>query len=220
MHGGVLRGYPAVDGASHAMNVAVKMWGWTRMGARVVVTPVKWRRKVFASVLARKDCSTHEPAAAAEDANNVAVTAKSAKGSHPSAATTGIFRASLELKSTVGHDLGVSVQAKDVVSNGIARPNPHRRCRQRGLNRGRRSRQRRAGREQSGEKPAADIAAAISRAQQLNRSGEVDCEQLEAVTATGPGRLAKPPRPLRGCRKSSRGPLADERDERNACKTT
>jgi L,D-transpeptidase-like protein len=40
MHAGVLPGYPASHGCIRMpMNFAVKMWGWTKMGARVVVTP-------------------------------------------------------------------------------------------------------------------------------------------------------------------------------------
>jgi lipoprotein-anchoring transpeptidase ErfK/SrfK len=40
MHAGVLPGYPASHGCIRMpMSFAVKMWGWTRMGARVVITP-------------------------------------------------------------------------------------------------------------------------------------------------------------------------------------
>ncbi|WP_366558576.1 L,D-transpeptidase family protein [Rhodopseudomonas sp.] len=40
MHAGVLPGYPASHGCIRMpMNFAVKMWGWTKMGARVIVTP-------------------------------------------------------------------------------------------------------------------------------------------------------------------------------------
>src|SRR6202163_1514409 len=40
MHAGVLPGYPASHGCIRMpMNFAVKMWSWTRMGGRVVVTP-------------------------------------------------------------------------------------------------------------------------------------------------------------------------------------
>ncbi len=36
MHAGVLPGYPASHGC---IRMAMRMWGWTRMGARVIVTP-------------------------------------------------------------------------------------------------------------------------------------------------------------------------------------
>jgi lipoprotein-anchoring transpeptidase ErfK/SrfK len=40
MHAGVLPGYPASHGCIRMpMAFAVKMWGWTKMGARVIVTP-------------------------------------------------------------------------------------------------------------------------------------------------------------------------------------
>src|ERR1700724_4810568 len=40
IHAGVLPGYPASHGCIRMpMAFAVKMWGWTKMGARVVVTP-------------------------------------------------------------------------------------------------------------------------------------------------------------------------------------
>lgn len=40
LHAGVLPGYPASHGCIRMPNsFAVRMWGWTRMGARVVITP-------------------------------------------------------------------------------------------------------------------------------------------------------------------------------------
>src|SRR5271163_1765267 len=40
MHAGVLPGYPASHGCIRMPeSFAVKMWGWTKMGARVIVTP-------------------------------------------------------------------------------------------------------------------------------------------------------------------------------------
>ncbi|EKS40219.1 hypothetical protein HMPREF9696_00670 [Afipia clevelandensis ATCC 49720] len=40
LHAGVLPGYPASHGCIRMpMNFAMRMWGWTRMGARVVITP-------------------------------------------------------------------------------------------------------------------------------------------------------------------------------------
>src|SRR3954453_15532014 len=40
MHAGVLPGYPASHGCIRMpMAFALKMWGWTRMGARVVIAP-------------------------------------------------------------------------------------------------------------------------------------------------------------------------------------
>ena len=40
MHAGVLPGYPASHGCIRMpMSFAIKLWGWTRMGARVIITP-------------------------------------------------------------------------------------------------------------------------------------------------------------------------------------
>ena len=40
LHAGVLPGYPASHGCIRMPgSFAVKMWGWTKMGARVIVTP-------------------------------------------------------------------------------------------------------------------------------------------------------------------------------------
>jgi hypothetical protein len=48
MHAGVLPGFPASHGCIRMpMNFAVKMFGWTRMGARVVVTPGELSPTVF-----------------------------------------------------------------------------------------------------------------------------------------------------------------------------
>jgi lipoprotein-anchoring transpeptidase ErfK/SrfK len=48
MHAGVLPGYPASHGCIRMpMSFAVKMWNWTKMGARVVVTPGEMRPASF-----------------------------------------------------------------------------------------------------------------------------------------------------------------------------
>jgi lipoprotein-anchoring transpeptidase ErfK/SrfK len=109
MHAGVLPGYPASHGCIRMpMNFAVKMWGWTRMGARVVVTPGELAPESFSHPLlaAQKTVPTTTPAAAAEPQNNVAVAAKSDKAIVADAAIGAAFsELRLELKSTVGHDL-------------------------------------------------------------------------------------------------------------------
>jgi lipoprotein-anchoring transpeptidase ErfK/SrfK len=104
MHAGVLPGYPASHGCIRMpMNFAVKMWGWTRMGARVVITPGELTPESFSHpLLATQKIS---PAAAAQTNIDVAVTAKSDKAAMAGPAVTPSFsEASLELKSTVGHD--------------------------------------------------------------------------------------------------------------------
>jgi hypothetical protein len=121
MHAGVLPGYPASHGCIRMpMNFAVKMWGWTRMGARVVVTPGELAPESFSHplLIAQKIA----PAAAAQPQNNVAVAAKSDKAAVANAAIGPAFpEASLELKSTVGHDLAVAAASLAVVATALRR---------------------------------------------------------------------------------------------------
>ena len=105
MHAGVLPGYPASHGCIRmAMNFAVKMWGWTRMGARVVITPGELAPESFSHPLLATQKTA--PLAAAEPQKNVdiAVTAKSDKAAVADA-NPAYSETSLELKSTLGHDL-------------------------------------------------------------------------------------------------------------------
>jgi lipoprotein-anchoring transpeptidase ErfK/SrfK len=105
LHAGVLPGYPASHGCIRMpMNFAVKMWGWTRMGARVIIAPGELSPENFSHpLLATQKIS---PAAAAQTSVDVAVTAKSDKAARMGPAVTPSFsEASLELKSTVGHEL-------------------------------------------------------------------------------------------------------------------
>ena len=52
MHAGVLPGYPASHGCIRMpMAFAVKMWNWTKMGARVIVTPGEMTPAAFSHPL-------------------------------------------------------------------------------------------------------------------------------------------------------------------------
>jgi lipoprotein-anchoring transpeptidase ErfK/SrfK len=107
MHAGVLPGYPASHGCIRMpMNFAVKMWGWTRMGARVVITPGELTPESISHPLLATQKTA--PLAALEPQKNVdiAVAAKSDKAAIADPATTPAYsETSLELKSTLGHDL-------------------------------------------------------------------------------------------------------------------
>ncbi len=101
MHAGVLPGYPASHGCIRMpMAFAVKMWGWTRMGARVVVTPGEMTPADFSHPLLMAQRVAPQPTVANEPS--------------PDAASA----ASLELRPTVGHDGGV----KPVMSEPPAAP--------------------------------------------------------------------------------------------------
>jgi lipoprotein-anchoring transpeptidase ErfK/SrfK len=111
MHAGVLPGYPASHGCIRMpMSFAMKMWNWTKMGARVVVTPGELTPERFSHPLlaTQKVIPTPAPIAAMEPRTDVVVTAKSDKAAIADVTDTPFSAASLELKSTVGHDLAKS----------------------------------------------------------------------------------------------------------------
>jgi lipoprotein-anchoring transpeptidase ErfK/SrfK len=103
MHAGVLPGYPASHGCIRMpMSFAVKMWNWTRMGARVFVTPGEIMTPVSIShpLLATMKV-VPQPLAANEPVADKPVAVKADKGA-PQAEPAN-SQASLELRSTVGH---------------------------------------------------------------------------------------------------------------------
>ncbi len=106
MHAGVLPGYPASHGCIRMpMNFAVKMWGWTRMGARVVITPGELTPERFSHPLLATQKTPSVAAVEPRKNVDVAVTAKSDKAALLAPAITPTYsEARLELKSTVGHD--------------------------------------------------------------------------------------------------------------------
>jgi lipoprotein-anchoring transpeptidase ErfK/SrfK len=95
MHAGVLPGYPASHGCIRMpMAFAVRMFGWTRMGARVVVTPGAMTPESFSHPLLASQKVAPQPVAAAEPPVDAKVAAKpektaddSVKMAEPSAAT-------------------------------------------------------------------------------------------------------------------------------------
>jgi lipoprotein-anchoring transpeptidase ErfK/SrfK len=112
MHAGVLPGYPASHGCIRMpMAFAVKMWGWTKMGARVVVTPGEMTPASFSHPLLVAQKA--QPVAAEEPKLDALPAAKSDKASdagltdRPEASKLAMARASLELRSSIGHDDGV-----------------------------------------------------------------------------------------------------------------
>ena len=109
MHAGVLPGYPASHGCIRMpMAFAVKMWNWTRMGARVVVTPgqitparfshpLLVTQKVVPQPLLADDPSTDAPAVKSDKGADAGGATKTANSS-PASSEPG-----LDLRSTVGH---------------------------------------------------------------------------------------------------------------------
>src|SRR5258706_2838729 len=118
MHAGVLPGYPASHGCIRMpMAFAVKMWNWTKMGARVIVTPGEITPASFSHPLLAtkrvvpKPVATNEPQTDAPPATPADLAAAA-----DAAAKLVIAGASLELRPTVGHDNG----AKPVVAEQAA----------------------------------------------------------------------------------------------------
>ena len=120
MHAGVLPGYPASHGCIRMpMAFAVKMWGWTRMGARVVVTPGETTPADFSHPLLMAQKVVPQPTVANEPSPDAASAAKTDKASDANGAIRpAISAASLELRATDGHDGGV----KPVMSEPPAAP--------------------------------------------------------------------------------------------------
>jgi lipoprotein-anchoring transpeptidase ErfK/SrfK len=112
MHQGVLPGYPASHGCIRMpMAFAVKMWNWTRMGARVIVTPGDITPSAFSHPL----LATQKVVPVAGDMPQVdaPVGVKSDKGAdaQPATKASDSADARLELRSTVGHALTQTADA-------------------------------------------------------------------------------------------------------------
>jgi hypothetical protein len=107
IHAGVLPGYPASHGCIRMpMAFAIKMWNWTRMGARVVITPGEMKPSSFSHPLLVTQKVAPQPIVT-EPQTDTPAAAKSDKASD--AATPikpAITQPRLELRSTVGHALG------------------------------------------------------------------------------------------------------------------
>jgi lipoprotein-anchoring transpeptidase ErfK/SrfK len=98
MHAGVLPGYPASHGCIRMPeSFAIKMWGWTKMGARVIVTPGELSPENFSHALLPAMKVAPPPPVA--ELPEIPLGLKTDKGAPEPAA----IPASLELRSSVGH---------------------------------------------------------------------------------------------------------------------
>src|SRR6266480_1424355 len=109
MHAGVLPGYPASHGCIRMpMAFAMKMWNWTKMGARVVVTPGEIIPASFSHPLLATKRVVPKPVAANEPRADAPPATQADKAADADAASKPmVAEASLELRSTVGHDNGI-----------------------------------------------------------------------------------------------------------------
>jgi lipoprotein-anchoring transpeptidase ErfK/SrfK len=109
IHAGVLPGYPASHGCIRMpMAFAVKMWNWTKMGARVVVTPGEMMPASFSHPLLVAQKVVPQPSVADEPKPDAPAATKTDKASDANGAVkSALSEASLELRPTVGHDENV-----------------------------------------------------------------------------------------------------------------
>jgi lipoprotein-anchoring transpeptidase ErfK/SrfK len=110
MHAGVLPGYPASHGCIRMpMAFAVKMWNWTKMGARVIVSPGQMTPQNFSHPMLASLRVPPQPAASLEPITSVGD--KADKGAPETKVTeakpvetkTASADGVPELRSTVGH---------------------------------------------------------------------------------------------------------------------
>lgn len=110
MHAGVLPGYPASHGCIRMpMAFAVKMWNWTKMGARVLVTPGQMTPQNFSHPMLASLRVPPQPAASLVPATSVSD--KADKGAPETKVTeakpvetkTASAEGVTELRSSVGH---------------------------------------------------------------------------------------------------------------------
>ncbi|MDH2340824.1 L,D-transpeptidase [Bradyrhizobium sp. SSUT77] len=112
MHAGVLPGYPASHGCIRMPTAfAVKMWNWTRMGARVIVSPGQISPQNFSHPLLASVRVPPQPAASLEPQTNAddkadkgAANTRAAEAK-PVETKTASVDGALELRSSVGHTM-------------------------------------------------------------------------------------------------------------------
>jgi lipoprotein-anchoring transpeptidase ErfK/SrfK len=109
MHAGVLPGYPASHGCIRMpMAFAVKLWNWTKMGARVIVAPGDMSPVSFSHPLLATLKVPPQPAASLELQFDAPLGAKGDKGDKGADAGAPEIKSAsaepvIELRSTVGH---------------------------------------------------------------------------------------------------------------------
>ncbi|MCP4616419.1 MAG: L,D-transpeptidase family protein [Bradyrhizobium sp.] len=120
MHQGVLPGYPASHGCIRMpATFAIKMWNWTKMGARVLVTPGEMTPAAFSHPFLVTQKVVPQPVAQEAPQVDAPLGVKSDKGTdaaHEIDKPTETADAKLELRSTVGH-------ARTADASGVAPAN-------------------------------------------------------------------------------------------------
>lgn len=116
MHAGVLPGYPASHGCIRMpMAFAVKMWNWTKMGARVIVspgqmTPHNFSHPMLASLrVPPQPAATLEPATSVGDKADKGAPETKVTEAKPVETKTASAEGVRELRSSVGHTVMTDV---------------------------------------------------------------------------------------------------------------
>jgi len=129
MHAGVLPGYPASHGCIRMpMAFAMKMWNWTRMGARVIVTPgqitpasfthpLLVAQKVVPQPLIATDPATDAPAVKSDKGADAGHATKPANANLANARLAN-SETSLDLRSSVGHATPLREQTHTADASG------------------------------------------------------------------------------------------------------
>jgi lipoprotein-anchoring transpeptidase ErfK/SrfK len=114
IHAGVLPGYPASHGCIRMpMAFAVRMYGWTRLGARVVITPDGVVPTGFSHPLLVAQKIVPQPVADDEPKADAPPAAKADKAANVATTKPAASEASPELRSTVGHADSAKSMASD-----------------------------------------------------------------------------------------------------------
>jgi lipoprotein-anchoring transpeptidase ErfK/SrfK len=117
IHAGVLPGHPASHGCIRMPAAfALKMYGWTTMGARVVITPDEMVPSSFSHPLLVAQKIAPQPLAADEPKADAGPAAKADKASNLVTTKPAASGANLELRSTVGHGDGPKSLADAVLN--------------------------------------------------------------------------------------------------------
>jgi lipoprotein-anchoring transpeptidase ErfK/SrfK len=115
MHAGVLPGHPASHGCIRMpMAFAVKLYGWTKMGARVIVTPGDVTPANFSHPLLATVKLMPQPVAVEETKSDaVAAKAPEKPAQSEASAAPALSETKIELRPTVGHAMDTNPAADE-----------------------------------------------------------------------------------------------------------
>jgi len=119
IHAGVLPGHPASHGCIRMpMAFAVKMWNWTKMGARVIITPGDVTPASFTHPLLATLKVQPQPTAAVEPKTDAAAGAKVDKAADlKTNASAAVAQTKAEFRSNTSHDDGATPAAQQTPSS-------------------------------------------------------------------------------------------------------